>query len=95
LRWTCKSVRELALGLSKKVICVGYQSGALQVPTLGYTLQSNRKCLTDGGQHPDRHAPFEYINAQAQRDVKKGNHVISVDTKKKALIGNYKNPGKR
>jgi hypothetical protein len=62
---------------------------------LGYTLQSNRKYITDGRQHPDRHAPFDYSNAQAQRDVKEGNQVISVDTKKKALIGNYKNPGKR
>jgi hypothetical protein len=95
LRWTCKSVRELALKLSKEGICVGHQSVVLQLHTLGYTLQSNRKCISDGGQHPDRNAQFEYSNAQAQRDLKKGNPLISVDTKKKALIGNYKNPGKQ
>ena len=95
LRWTCKSVRDLARELSEEGISVGHQSVALQLHALGYTLQSNRKCITDGGQHPDRNAQFEYINTQAARDLKKGNPVISVDTKKKELVGNYKNAGKQ
>jgi hypothetical protein len=93
LRWTRKSVRLLAEELSKEGIAVGHQTVAAQLRLLGYTLQSNRKCISDGGDNPDRNAQFEYINNQAAKDLKRGNPVISVDTKKKELVGNYKNGG--
>jgi hypothetical protein len=62
------------------------------VNQLGYSLQSNRK-VEEGKQHEDRNEQFEFINSQVKRAVKKGQPVISVDTKKKELTGNFKNPG--
>ncbi len=59
---------------------------------LGYSLQSNAKAL-EGAQHPDRNAQFGYINEQVRRHLRRGEPVVSVDTKKKELIGNYKNSG--
>jgi hypothetical protein len=94
LRWTCKSVRQLAEELTKGGITVGHQTVATELGVLGYTLQSNRKCVNNGRDTPDRNAHFEYINTRAGKDLKAGNPVISVDTKKKELAGNYKNPGK-
>jgi hypothetical protein len=94
LRWTCKSVRQLACELKKEGINVGHQTVAVQLAALGYTLQSNRKCINDGKDNPDRNAQFEYINSRAGKDLKQGNPVISVDTKKKELVGNYKNGGR-
>jgi transposase len=94
LRWTCKSVRKLAGELKREGIKVGHQTVAARLSELGYSLQTNKKCITDGGQHPDRNAQFEHINDRAKKMLKRGNPVISVDTKKKELIGNYKNNGK-
>ena len=58
----------------------------------GYSLQANRK-TREGKHHPDRNAQFEYISQQVQRVQKRGQPVVSVDTKKKELVGDFKNPG--
>jgi hypothetical protein len=94
LRWTCKSVRQLAKELTQGGIAVGHQTVARELDALGYSLQSNRKCVNDGKDNPDRNAQFEYINKRAGKDLKAGNPVISVDMKKKGRVGNYKNPGR-
>ena len=93
LRWTCKSVRLLAKELGRHVIGIGRQSVAKHLHALGYSLQGNRKTI-EGNQHPDRNAQFEHINQRVTREMKAGNPVISVDTKKKELVGNYKNGGR-
>jgi transposase len=94
LRWTCKSVRLLADELRQHGIRVGRQTVATQLHALGYSLQGNRKTV-EGQQHPDRNAQFEHINARVTQEMKAGNPVISVDTKKKELVGNYKNSGRQ
>jgi transposase len=92
LRWTCKSTRRLADELRRRGHRVGYRTVAWLLHEAGYSLQANRK-TREGNQHPDRNAQFEYINAQAVRFQKRGQPVISVDTKKKELVGDFKNPG--
>jgi transposase len=94
LRWTCKSVRLLADELGQHGIHVGRQTVATQLHTLGYSLQGNRKTV-EGKQHPDRNAQFEHINKRVKREMKAANPVISVDTKKKERVGNYKNSGRK
>lgn len=94
LRWTCKSVRLLAEELRRQGIGVGRQTVATQLHLLGYSLQSNRKTI-EGKQHPDRNAQFEHINARVTQEMKVANPVISVDTKKKELIGDYRNGGRQ
>jgi hypothetical protein len=94
LRWTCKSVRKLSGELKTKGIPAGHQTVAVSLGKLGYSLQTNRKCLTDGGKHPDRNAQFEYISEQSAKMLKRRNPVISVDTKKKELVGNFRNNGR-
>ncbi len=93
LRWTCKSTRKLALELVKK----GHQTSSRMVAELlremNYSLQGNRKTI-EGKQHPDRNAQFEYINELAKKQQKRKQPIISVDTKKKELVGNFKNNGK-
>lgn len=93
LRWTCKSVRHLSAELERKGIGVGRQTVAKALRELGYSLQANCKTV-EGKQHPDRNAQFEHVNARVTEDMKAGNPVISVDTKKKELVGNYKNGGR-
>jgi len=92
LRWTCKSTQRLADELRQR----GHRACARLVASLlhsmDYSLQGNRK-TQEGRQHPDRNAQFEHINAQATKEIRGGNPVISVDTKKKELVGNYKNSG--
>ncbi len=92
LRWTIKSTRRLAEELARK----GYKAGARLVASLlkglGYSLQGNQKTL-EGKQHPDRNAQFEYINERVAKQLRNAQPVISVDTKKKELIGNYANRG--
>jgi Rhodopirellula transposase DDE domain len=92
LRWTAKSTRVLAGELKR----LGHQASADLVGRLlhylGYSLQANAK-VTEGAQHPDRNAQFEYINAQAGEHLAAGQPVISVDCKKKELIGDYANGG--
>lgn len=93
LRWTCKSTRELASVLSRSGHPVSSWTVAQTLHELGYSLQSNAKTL-EGSQHPDRDAQFRYINAQVRRHLARGEPVVSVDTKKKELIGPYKNQGR-
>jgi len=93
LRWTCKSVRRLAEELQQEGHSVSYQTVAELLHAMDYSLQANQKTL-EGRQHPDRDEQFEYINRKAQRYLKQGEPVISVDTKKKELVGDFKNSGR-
>ena len=93
LRWTCKSVRRLAEELQEEGHSVSYQTVAELLHAMDYSLQANQKTL-EGKQHPDRDEQFEYINRKAQRYLKQGEPVISVDTKKKELVGDFKNGGR-
>jgi len=93
LRWTCKGVRRLAAELQRQGYTIGRQKVAELLKDLGYSLQANRK-TREGSQHPDRNAQFEYIAGQVQRFQNRGQPVISVDTKKKEIVGNFKNAGK-
>ncbi len=93
LRWTCKSVRVLAEELQREGHAVSYQTVAELLREMDYSLQANQKKL-EGSQHADRNQQFEYINRKAQRYLRQGEPVISVDTKKKELVGDFKNPGR-
>ena len=92
LQWTCKSVRQLASTLQHQGHKIGRQKVADLLEDLGYTLQSNQK-KREGSQHPDRNAQFEYINKQVTAFQEQNMPVISVDTKKKELVGDFKNAG--
>jgi len=94
LRWVCKSTRTLAAQLTKKKHRVSHEKVAQLLRDQNYSLQSNRK-TEEGADHPDRDAQFRYINAQVKRALANGTPVISVDTKKKELLGNYNNGGKQ
>lgn len=93
LRWTCKSTRRLAAELAQQ----GYQASHTLVSRLlhqaGYSLQGNRK-VREGTSHPDRNAQFEHINRRVKGQLKQGAPAISVDTKKKELVGDFKNGGR-
>lgn len=93
LRWTCKSVRKLAAELREQGHQVSHQWVAERLRDLGYSLQGNRK-TREGSNHPDRDAQFQHINATAQAFLAAGDPVISVDTKKKELVGDFKNGGR-
>ncbi len=93
LRWTCKSVRKLAAALREAGHRVSHQWVAEALHDLGYSLQGNRKAR-EGGAHPDRDAQFAHINATAEVALAAGEPVISVDTKKKELVGDFKNGGR-
>jgi hypothetical protein len=93
LRWTCKSVRQLATALQRQGHRVSHQLVSELLQELGYSLQANRKTI-EGASHPDRNAQFEYINRQVRACVRAGDPVISIDTKKKELVGNFKNGGR-
>src|SRR6266700_3638240 len=92
LRWTCKSVRKLASELNRQGHQVSHQLVSELLHELGYSLQANRK-TREGGEHPDRNAQFEQINAQTKIFLAQGEPVISVDAKKKELVGDFKNAG--
>src|SRR5215472_5542855 len=92
LRWTCKSVRKLAEELERQGHATSYRSVARLLDELGYSLQANRK-TREGSSHPDRNAQFEYLYAKVRGFQRAGQPVISVDTKKKEQVGDYKNPG--
>ncbi len=94
LRWTCKSTRQLAEELTRQHHPVSDRTVACLLYAMGYSLQANRK-TREGKQHPDRNAQFEYINEQVGRLQKRGQPVVSVDTKKKELVGDFKNPGEQ
>lgn len=93
LRWTSKSVRRLAAELQAMGHAVSHRLVWNSLREAGYSLQSNRKSR-EGASHPDRDAQFGYINRKVQRCRAAGQPVISVDTKKKELVGDFKNPGR-
>lgn len=93
LRWTCKSLRRLAEELRQMGHPVSHMLVAELLHEQKYSLQANRK-TTEGSSHPDRNAQFEHINARAEEFLKLGEPAISVDTKKKEQIGDYKNGGR-
>jgi hypothetical protein len=93
LRWTSKSTRQLAAALQKQGHKVGQQKVADLLADLGYSLQGARKSK-EGSTHPDRDAQFKYINAQFTAFQERGQPVVSVDTKKKELVGDFKNGGR-
>lgn len=92
LRWTCKSKAKLAATMTKSGWTISATMVGRLLNDLGYSLKSVRKNI-EGKQHPDRNAQFEYINATADEFLTRGSPVISVDTKKKELVGNFKNGG--
>jgi len=94
LRWICKSTRTLAAQLTRQKHPLSYVKVAQILKEQGYSLQSNRK-TEEGEDHPDRDAQFRHINAQVKRALAQGTPVISVDTKKKELLGNYDNAGQQ
>ncbi len=93
LRWTCKSTTKLAAELRAGGHAISQATVWRLLDELGYSMQSNRK-TREGSHHPDRDAQFEFINATAGEFLQQGWPVISVDTKKKELIGPFKNAGK-
>ncbi|MCA1599635.1 MAG: ISAzo13 family transposase [Chloroflexi bacterium] len=93
LRWTCKSIRKLAAELTQMGHSTSSRMVAELLHELGYSLQANRKTL-EGGTHPDRNAQFAYINERIHGYLAAGDPVISVDTKKKELVGDFKNGGR-
>ena len=94
LRWTCKSTRTLATELTRSQHPVSHEKVAQLLWDKGYSLQGNRK-TEEGEDHPDRDAQFRHINREVSRALAKGQPVISVDTKKKELIGNFENKGRQ
>ncbi|QKE41382.1 MAG: ISAzo13 family transposase [Ferrovum myxofaciens] len=93
LRWTCKSLMQLSGELAACGHKISHVSVGTMLKELGYSLQGNRKTL-EGASHPDRNAQFEFINKKIETALNAGQPVISVDTKKKELVGQYKNGGK-
>jgi hypothetical protein len=93
LLWTCQSTRNLAEELNRAGHHVNYRTVAALLHDLDYSLQANRK-TKEGTSHPDRNAQFEYINRQVRVFQKRGQPVVSVDTKKKELVGDFRNAGR-
>jgi hypothetical protein len=93
LRWTCKSTAKLAEELARQDHPVTDRTVAMMLKEAGYSLQANRK-TREGNQHPDRNAQFEYINDEVTTFLRQRQPVISVDTKKKELVGDFRNPGR-
>ena len=93
LLWTAKSARKLAEELAERDHPIGFRTVPRLLRKLGYSLQSARKTL-EGKQHPDRDAQFQTINEQVGAQISAGQPAISIDTKKKELVGEFKNPGR-
>ncbi len=93
LRWTNKSTQKLADELTGQGFAVGPRTVAKLLKVCGYRLQANAK-VVEGRQHPDRDAQFEYVNAAAVAFLAAGDPVLSVDTKKRELVGDFKNAGR-
>ncbi len=93
LRWTCKSSRQLAAELTRQGHRTSHRMVVALLHELGYSLQGNRKTL-EGTSHPDRNEQFEYISRKVKEHLRTKDPVISVDTKKKELVGNFKNGGR-
>ena len=94
LSYTTESLRKIEVELKEKGINVSHETVNKILSSMGYSKQANKKMLQVGEPHPDRNAQFEHINETAAKYIKDGNPVISVDTKKKENIGNFKNAGK-
>ena len=94
LRWICKSTRAISGALCRQKHPISHATVAQLLHALDYSLQSNRKTL-EGADHPDRDAQFRHINAVVKKCLAQGTPVISVDTKKKELVGNYDNAGQQ
>lgn len=93
LRWTCRSTRQLAAALTAQGYRIGRQTIATLLAEQGYSLQSNRK-TKEGKGHPDRDAQFRYIHERVTELQRLGQPIVSVDTKKKELVGAFKNGGR-
>ena len=93
LRWTCKSAAKLATELQAKEHAISERTVNRLLHSLDYSLQSNRKTI-EGKGHPDRDAQFQYINRQVKAFQRQGQPVVSVDTKKKELVGQFRNGGR-
>src|SRR6478672_6199326 len=93
LLWTCKSTRILADALGELGHDVSHQTVGRILIEMGYSLQANRK-TEEGKDHPDRDSQFGHINRLVRSFQRRGQPVVSVDTKKKEILGNYKNPGR-
>ena len=93
LRWVSKSQRHLSAALAEQGLTAGQKLVGRLLARLGFSLQGNRK-TREGAQHPDRNAQFEHINAAVQAFQATGEPVISVDTKKKELVGDFRNGGR-
>ncbi len=93
LRWTCKSTRQLAAALQQRGHRISHQLVAELLRSSGYSLQGNAKTL-EGNQHPDRDAQFNYLSEQSKTFLEQGLPVISMDAKKKELVGQFENPGR-
>ncbi len=93
LRWTCKSAARLAEGLRSQGHTVSERTVNRLLHDLGYSLQGDRKTI-EGRDHPDRDAQFQYINRRVKAFQRQGQPVVSVDTKKKELVGRYRNGGR-
>jgi Rhodopirellula transposase DDE domain len=93
LRWTCKSAARLAEGLRSRGHIVSERTVNRLLHGLGYSLQANRKTI-EGKDHPDRDAQFQYINRRVKAFQRQGQPIVSVDTKKKELVGRYRNGGR-
>lgn len=94
LRWTSKSTRVLAAELTARSHPVSHEKVAQFLRQMGYSLQSNRK-TEEASDHPDRDEQFQHINEQVRQALSEGRPVISVDTKKKEIVGNYRNEGRQ
>ncbi len=94
LRWTTHSTRKLAAALKTRGYPVSHRVVAETLARMGYSLQANAKTVEEGSHHPDRDAQFLHLNERATVFMAKGDPVISVDTKKKELVGLYKNGGR-
>ena len=94
LRWICKSTRTLAAQLTKNRHSISHEKVAQLLRDQNYSLQSNRK-TTEGDDHPDRDKQFQHINSNVTHALSTGIPVVSVDTKKKELLGNYDNQGRQ
>jgi transposase len=93
LRWTCRSVRNLAEELQRQGHAVSHQTVSEMLHGMGYSLQANRKVL-EGSSHPDRDKQFDFINTSVEKQLEACEPSISVDTKKKELVGPFRNVGK-
>ena len=95
LLWTCQSTQQLATVLSQEGNPISPDTVGRLLAEMGYSLQANLKTLEEGANHPDRDRQFHYLNGQVRRFLRWGDPVISVDTKKKELVGRYYNKGRQ